>query len=327
MPWQRRELERRRRDERSPAPRRNGGPDVSRIRTVKPEFWSSPDTAACQDPWARLLFIAMWNWADDQGRGTANPKELAGFAFPNDDHIDSTSIRRMLVEVSNAFGVILYRVGRRTYYAIPSWNDHQKIDRKSGPKCPLPEDGEPWDPDPDRTSDQQKDDESPTKPRLVVEDSTSTQGVLYEPSGTGTGEQGNRGTTTSVTADAETHEEPPPAKPAKPDEAAEFETWWKVWPRKVAKDAARKAYRSARRKKVTADHLLTSATAQVAAWKAAGKEQEFIPHASTWLNQARYNDEIERPKFTVITNPDSPWSGMRIDNSESPWAADMGWSS
>lgn len=295
---------------------------MARIRTVKPEFWSSPDTAACADPWARLLFVAMWNWADDTGRGTANPKELAGFAFPNDDAIDSTSVRRMLGEVSRAFGVILYKVGGRTYYAIPSWDDHQKIDRKSGARHPGPEGGEPWDPDPDRAPDQQGARQLVLAGALFDEPSSSTRRACSEPSGTGTGEQGNRGRTTSVTADASTHADTPPA-----DDDAEFETWWAVWPRKVSKGGARKAYRSARRKRVSAAHLLATATAQAAAWKATGKDREYIPHAATWLNEERYGDEIERPQFTVITNPDSPWSGMRIDNSESPWAADMGWTS
>ena len=27
-----------------------------------------------------------------------------------------------------------------------------------------------------------------------------------------------------------------------------------------------------------------------------GKDQKFIPHAATWLNQERWNDEIEVPK-------------------------------
>ena len=56
---------------------------MARIRTIKPEFWDSPDTAKA-GPWARLCFIALWNWADDYGRGTANLKELEGFIFPND---------------------------------------------------------------------------------------------------------------------------------------------------------------------------------------------------------------------------------------------------
>src|ERR1051326_3955480 len=126
---------------------------MARIRTIKPEFWSSPDTARLDDPWARLLFIAMWNWADDNGRRTANPKELAGFAFPNDDGISSADIRRMLGGIRRAFGVILYEVGGRPYYAIPSWELHQKIDRRSTGRYPTPEEGSNWDPDPPSASD------------------------------------------------------------------------------------------------------------------------------------------------------------------------------
>ena len=56
---------------------------MPRIRTIKPEFWSSPGVAK-MSPLARLTFIGMWNWADDAGRGTYNPRELMGFIFPND---------------------------------------------------------------------------------------------------------------------------------------------------------------------------------------------------------------------------------------------------
>ena len=39
---------------------------MARIRTVKPEFWTSEQIVEC-DPVARLLFIGMWNFADDHG--------------------------------------------------------------------------------------------------------------------------------------------------------------------------------------------------------------------------------------------------------------------
>lgn len=173
---------------------------MARIRSVKPEFWSSPDTAACKDPWARLLFIAMWNWADDAGRGTANPKELAGFAFPNDEEITSADIRRMLGEVRRAFGVILYIVDGRPYYAIPSWDKHQKIDKRSGARHPPPEDGQGWDPDPSHGPDQGKRGDS----AALVEpsaDSTEPPPTPRRTPGVGTGEQGNRGTGSSEAPD------------------------------------------------------------------------------------------------------------------------------
>lgn len=285
---------------------------MARIRTVKPEFWSSPDTASCTDPWARLLYVAMWNWADDAGRGTANPKELAGFAFPNDDDIDAARVRRMLDEVSTAFGVVLYKVGGRTYYSIPSWDDHQKIDRKSLAKNPGPEDGDPWQPNP---PDQGGPGDPPSRPRVVPDDSANTQRGLFEDSGTGTGEQGNRGRTTSVTAGA--------ATTSKPSIETDFETWWQAWPRKVSKQEALKAYRGAR-KKLPAARLATAAAEHAAAWKSNRRPTDKIPHAATWLNGERWNDEIERPTFTVINNPESPWDGVGISTSDSPWEHDMG---
>lgn len=113
---------------------------MARIRAIKPEFWSSPGHPA--DPWARLLYIAMWNWADDAGVGTANMKELAGFAFPNDDHIETGAMRRLCADIAAHYGATFYMVGGRPYYAIPTWKDHQKFDNRRGGKYPGPDEAE-----------------------------------------------------------------------------------------------------------------------------------------------------------------------------------------
>lgn len=119
---------------------------MPRIRTIKPEFWSSPDTARASLI-ARLTYIGMWNWADDYGRGTLNLKELEGFIFPNDDVSElsvgtSENFRRVVKEVVDVFGLEVYEVDRRTYYAIPSWSSHQRTERKAKSKYPAPEEGE-----------------------------------------------------------------------------------------------------------------------------------------------------------------------------------------
>lgn len=121
---------------------------MPRIRTIKPQFWDSPDVVGL-DPWARLLYIAMWNWADDHGRGTADPKALAAFAFPKEDFIDSAETRRMLGGIRRAFGVKFYKVGGRPYYYIPSWDRHQKVDKRSAVRHPGPDQGEEYDPEVD----------------------------------------------------------------------------------------------------------------------------------------------------------------------------------
>jgi len=154
---------------------------MARIRSIKPEFWSSPGIETV-DPYARLLFIAMWNWADDSGVGVANPRELLGFAFPLDEEITVADLRRMLVEIRRVFGVKFYTVAGRPYYYIPSWEKHQKFDRRSKGKYPGPDEAE--------------DEEIPANKGNSghsTESHESTSSARRD-SVAGTGEQRNRGT-------------------------------------------------------------------------------------------------------------------------------------
>ena len=72
-----------------------------------------------------------------------------------------------------------------------------------------------------------------------------------------------------------------------------FENFWKAYPKKVGKDAARKAF--AKRK--PDDGLLSSMLAALDAqarspdWQKDGGQ--FIPHPATWLNQGRWEDVVD----------------------------------
>lgn len=69
-----------------------------------------------------------------------------------------------------------------------------------------------------------------------------------------------------------------------------FDEWWEVWPKKVAKGAARTAYKSAM-KKTTHDNLMACTRAAVRIWERDRTEKKFIPFPATWLNQERWEDE------------------------------------
>ena len=130
---------------------------MPRIRNIKPEFWDSPSTARA-DLAVRLTFIAMWNWADDSGHGTANLKELEAFCFPNDDVQDLPrrssgdsgrnsgavwpNFAEVLHEVSEAYGVIFYTARGRNYYEIPSFKDHQAKHFRAQSKHPPADEGQ-----------------------------------------------------------------------------------------------------------------------------------------------------------------------------------------
>jgi len=85
----------------------------------------------------------------------------------------------------------------------------------------------------------------------------------------------------------------------------QFEQFWKIYPRKVAKADARKAW--AQTEKIRPD-LQTIITAVQAAcktdqWMRSGGQ--FIPHASTWLRGERWEDAHEVVLPDVVN--EKPW--------------------
>ena len=69
-----------------------------------------------------------------------------------------------------------------------------------------------------------------------------------------------------------------------------FDEFWMLYPRKVAKASARKAWQ-----KLTEEQQLLAAKAideHCQYWKSKETGLEFIPHAATWLNQERWEDEL-----------------------------------
>lgn len=108
---------------------------MARYRTVKPEFWTSEQVMDCS-PITRLMFIGMWNYADDHGRIPLSPKSIKAQVFPSDD-ITSETIRGMIDELSANGLVISYAVEGKDYLLITGWH-HQKIDKPQKPKYPAP---------------------------------------------------------------------------------------------------------------------------------------------------------------------------------------------
>jgi hypothetical protein len=112
---------------------------MPRIRTIKPEFFRSPSTAQCSYK-ARILYQAMWCWADDWGIGETNVYGLLGFAFPDSDRITAEELPRLLKEIQSAYEVAFYECRGRYFYAIPSWDSHQKTERRAAKRNPTSDD-------------------------------------------------------------------------------------------------------------------------------------------------------------------------------------------
>jgi hypothetical protein len=68
-----------------------------------------------------------------------------------------------------------------------------------------------------------------------------------------------------------------------------FDQLWEMYPRKVGKGQARKAYVTAS-KKIDFFDLLPKLEAYVSTLD--GKDKQYMPHLATWLNGERWADEV-----------------------------------
>jgi hypothetical protein len=108
---------------------------VARIRTIKPDFWSHEKILGVK-PLTRLLFIGMWNFADDYGRMAFSPITIKARVFPNDE-FSVAEIRDMLLEMSSVGLIVVYSAKDKEFLEITGW-EHQKIDKRQASKIPGP---------------------------------------------------------------------------------------------------------------------------------------------------------------------------------------------
>lgn len=99
---------------------------MARIRTIKPEFWTSEQVMECS-AMARLLFIGIWNFCDDAGNHPMSPKTIKALVFPGDD-ITALAVETLLGELVENRLIALYESASKQYLHVNGWH-HQKIDR------------------------------------------------------------------------------------------------------------------------------------------------------------------------------------------------------
>lgn len=107
---------------------RQGGQVMARIRTIKPEFWSSEQVMSCT-PIARLLFIGIWNFCDDGGNHPMSARTIKALVFPGDD-ISSASVESLISELVAADLLITYYAEGKIYIHVQGWK-HQKIEKRT----------------------------------------------------------------------------------------------------------------------------------------------------------------------------------------------------
>lgn len=201
--------------------------------------------------------MGLWSQADRDGRLEDRPMRLKAALFPYDSLDLETGLRRL----TEAGLIIRYQVEDLRLIAIPTWSKHQQPHiREAVSELPAP--------------------------------AASTVLAPFKPVGSGKGrEQEQEGVLPGVGLQSKS---PSRGLQSSGDVLARFERFWVEYPRKTAKDDARKAFL-----KLAPDEALTN-TMIAAVQRARASAQwlkdrgEFIPHGRTWIHGRRWEDEAER---------------------------------
>jgi len=107
---------------------------MARSRTISPDFWTWEAVIDCA-PMTRLLFIGLWNFADDGGVQPLRPRTIRMQVFPGDT-IENDRVRAMLDELAAQGLVRIYSVDGQDYVAIVDWEQLQRVGKRARPRYP-----------------------------------------------------------------------------------------------------------------------------------------------------------------------------------------------
>ena len=233
-----------------------------RIRSTKPEFYRSKTIGELS--WSdRHVLKALESYVDDNGVGKDDVALFAADAFPRDMFRNAPETLRSLSEALERFHdlhlIVRYQSDGEDLLYIDRWAERQRIDKPTRGRFRRPDGTLEYAEAVNREAYRNPPEDCRNPPEIFAP---------------GTGEQGNRGTGENT--------------PSSTDVDGDFAEWYDLYPRKVGKQAAIKAYRRAR-KVADADTLLAGLRSQLP--KLAGSEERFRPHPATWLNEGRWEDE------------------------------------
>ena len=211
---------------------------------ITPSFWTD-DAIIELEIGARLLFIGMWNFSDDEGIIPNKPKQIKAQIYPA-DNINHEQINEWLMSI-HEHGLILFNKDR-SLIRIKGWLTYQKINRPT-PSIYVFEQGD-----------------SMSNHELLMPKRSKEK--LKEVKGT-----------TNVQTDKT------------------FEQFWILYPRKVQKARAYKSF--TRLNKTEQDLALEYISKHNQHWLSSNRDKEHIPHATTWLNNKSWEDELETNSGSV----------------------------
>jgi hypothetical protein len=244
---------------------------MARSRNIKPGFFSNEHLAEL-DFATRLLFIGLWTEADREGRLEDRPRRLKMALFP----ADSVDIVHMLDDLDHLGFIKRYTVGDVQAIQIINWAKHQNPHMKEAksiiPAMPVVE--------PSQGKHEENTVLAPDSHSSFPADSLSLDSGFLIPDSLN-------------------------PSPAPVDAGELFARFWKLYPRKVGKDKAEKAWAKLKLTEALFDTIIKALAKHSLTPGWTKDNGQFIPHASTWLNGKRWDDEIADGKSNVHHLPNS----------------------
>jgi hypothetical protein len=266
---------------------------VARIRSIKPEFFTS-ETIAALPLSTRLTFIGLWTYVDDNGVGHDNELLITAAIWPLErDNLETLARTREDLATLSRIGLVSrYRDSRKGYVYVTSWDEHQKVDHPRKPRYPRPGDVS--------SANGHTSGNDPVDPTGATDSRQTREGVAPE-QGAGIRDQGSGN---------------PPKPPSggrrsgrqnyNADNDPVFGHFWSVFPKKKGRPDAYAAWEKAMARGADPDVIIKAAELYR---DDPSRDPEKTKYPQGWLNSERYLDEADVPAV--------PGTGRGYSNS--PW--------
>lgn len=220
---------------------------------------------------ARLLYIGLITLGDDDGRLKGSPALLRSQLFPYDDQVKVSDVEKWLKEIEVQKLIIGYCVEEGCFYYHPKWEMYQHIREDRRKESNIPA---PTFDFPDMsTGGQPSGNQKATKrPHSIVKDSIVKDSI---------------------------------------DKDVAFAAFWEKYPRKVSKKAAYKAWQKIKLDDALIVRIMSALSSAMKSEQWVKDAGRYIPHAATWLNGERWEDEMAPSKIARSNKYDAVGTTVR----------------
>lgn len=236
---------------------------MARSRNIKPGFFTDGQLTKLPIP-ARLLFAALWCLADREGRLSANESDIEDielFAFPR----DSVDINELLDALATNF-IILYEVDGNRYIQVKNFKKHQ--------------------------SPHAKEQASAIPPLVCAIHASDMPGACTgQAQGKHPLDSLNSGFPDSLIPDT-----PPAPSKGRRTPIADFNAFWRAYPKKKSKGEAEKAWKSIHPDSELLATMLDKLAIATTCHDWTKESGKYIPYPASWLRAKGWEDEDAQVK-------------------------------